>query len=126
VEELKMDEINIKILTEVRKLLSVRDNWIQGSFARTITGADCEPMESFAVSWDLLGAIAKTMNDEFKHNTKVTEKEINDILSELELQLGTQILKFKGSRMELGTFNDLTNHDDLLYVLDKTIGQYLN
>lgn len=42
---------------KVKELLSSKEKWTQGAYARTADGQDCHHNDERAVAWDLTGAI---------------------------------------------------------------------
>lgn len=101
----------LQILRETRELLSVPDRWTKGARARDASGSSVCPENQAAASWCLGGAIAIVCNP-------------FGILPPSMIRLLDKVVRIifpTEEDIDAGEYNELMNHEDILYLLDEAI-----
>ncbi len=96
-----MPKTTKEILTEARSLITDRDNWTQGFFARDSEGLKIGARDTDAVCWCAWGALGRSAN----------EDEYATAWQQLTLFMEGSIARF----------NDSHTHEEVLTAFDKAI-----
>ena len=101
----------LELYKEARQILSDPTHWTIGSFARSKTGRDVSPLDPEAVSFCLLGVLAKVNGLNRKYN------DTHDLSSYIRSHLP------EGANLVCFNDDPLTKHEDVLDLLDRTIAK---
>jgi hypothetical protein len=97
----------VEILEKARELISDRNRWAKGHFAKTKEGRNCNTLSEEAFSFCSLGALCKIIDI---HVMSVTGKEATETLRR-SLPSGTDI----------AGFNDTHRHSEVIALFDRAI-----
>lgn len=103
---------DLEILRSLRELISDKEKWCRGTFARDENKNSVSPMESTACAWCIVGGIDKIANDNSVSGDGVLER--------------IDLYSLEKQAKNIDHFNDTSSHAEVLKLLDDYIKEIDN
>ncbi len=116
-----MQNYTLKLLQDVRTLLTDENHWCQGVSAATADDQSCNPTYEKACQWCMTGAIDKFGYVRNYHvlpeHLLAARRDARDVISKILVDMG------KVHFITIFNDDDRTTHEDVLLVLDAAINR---